>query len=179
MLKPFYHKKNCLSSLLAPCCAPFFVKRKPLAFFFSSFAGKLTSWVSRRRRRDAPHRAKSLLLSIEKQKRTSLKNIQPLLGNRQRANYEKPRKQFRIFQRETIKIWHKLWHTFYETLCHIVQNITIKQGKTAQNGRFCPMAEKQGFEPWLRFSRTTPLAGEPLRPLGYFSLNRKRITKDA
>ena len=41
------------------------------------------------------------------------------------------------------------------------------------------MAEKQGFEPWLRFSRTTPLAGEPLRPLGYFSLNRKRITKDA
>ena len=31
------------------------------------------------------------------------------------------------------------------------------------------MAEKQGFEPWLRFSRTTPLAGEPLRPLGYFS----------
>ena len=122
---------------------------------------------------------KSLLLSIEKQKRTSLKNIQPLLGNRQRANYEKPRKQFRIFQRETIKIWHKLWHTFYETLCHIVQKITIKQGKTAQNGRFCPMAEKQGFEPWLRFSRTTPLAGEPLRPLGYFSLNRKRITKDA
>ena len=31
------------------------------------------------------------------------------------------------------------------------------------------VAEKQGFEPWLRFSRTTPLAGEPLRPLGYFS----------
>ena len=31
------------------------------------------------------------------------------------------------------------------------------------------LAEKQGFEPWLRFSRTTPLAGEPLRPLGYFS----------
>ena len=31
------------------------------------------------------------------------------------------------------------------------------------------VAEKQGFEPWLRFTRTTPLAGEPLRPLGYFS----------
>ena len=31
------------------------------------------------------------------------------------------------------------------------------------------LAEKQGFEPWLRFTRTTPLAGEPLRPLGYFS----------
>ena len=33
------------------------------------------------------------------------------------------------------------------------------------------LAEKQGFEPWLRFSRTTPLAGEPLRPLGYFSVS--------
>ena len=33
------------------------------------------------------------------------------------------------------------------------------------------LAEKQGFEPWLRFSRTTPLAGEPLRPLGYFSMS--------
>ncbi len=66
MLKPFYHKKNCLSSLLAPCCAPFFVKRKPLAFFFSSFAGKLTSRGSRRRRHDAPRRAKSLFRSIIK-----------------------------------------------------------------------------------------------------------------
>lgn len=161
MLKPFYHKKICLSSLLAPCCAPFFVKQKTLAFFFSSLADILASRGSRRRRHDAPHRAKSfgqplktthrvvfltlsfksLLLSVVKQKRTSLKNIQPFLGNRQRTNYENPRKQLRIFQRETIKIWHKLWHTFYETLCHIVQNITIKQGKTAQNGRFCPMAE--------------------------------------
>ena len=35
--------------------------------------------------------------------------------------------------------------------------------------RLC-LAEKQGFEPWLRFTRTTPLAGEPLRPLGYFSV---------
>lgn len=35
--------------------------------------------------------------------------------------------------------------------------------------RLC-LAEKQGFEPWLRFTRTTPLAGEPLRPLGYFSI---------
>ena len=54
-----------------------------------------------------------------------------------------------------------------------------KQKRTSEFA--CPfcLAEKQGFEPWLRFSRTTPLAGEPLRPLGYFSLNRKRITKDA
>ena len=31
------------------------------------------------------------------------------------------------------------------------------------------MAEKSGFEPELRYQRTTPLAGEPLQPLGYFS----------
>ena len=79
MLKPFYHKKNCLSSLLAPCCAPFFVKRKPLAFFFSSFADILASRGSRHRRHDAPCRAKSLLLSIEKQKRTS-KHLSVLFG---------------------------------------------------------------------------------------------------
>ena len=36
------------------------------------------------------------------------------------------------------------------------------------------LAEKEGFEPSLRSSRTTPLAGEPLRPLGYFSKFRKR-----
>ena len=31
------------------------------------------------------------------------------------------------------------------------------------------LAEKEGFEPSLRSTHTTPLAGEPLRPLGYFS----------
>lgn len=66
LLQPFYHKKICLSSLLAPRCASFFVKRKTLALFFSSLAGKLTSRGSRRRRRDAPHRAKSLFRSIIK-----------------------------------------------------------------------------------------------------------------
>ena len=44
--------------------APFFVKRKPLAFFFSSFAGKLTSLGSRRRRHDAPHRVLNALVQI-------------------------------------------------------------------------------------------------------------------
>ena len=38
-------------------------------------------------------------------------------------------------------------------------------------GRY--LAEKEGFEPSLRLSHTTPLAGEPLRPLGYFSMSRK------
>ena len=36
------------------------------------------------------------------------------------------------------------------------------------------MAEKKGFEPLLRSTRTTPLAGEPLRPLGYFSKPKTR-----
>ena len=31
------------------------------------------------------------------------------------------------------------------------------------------MAEKPGFEPGRHLSHPTPLAGEPLRPLGYFS----------
>ena len=31
------------------------------------------------------------------------------------------------------------------------------------------LAEKEGFEPSRRSTRPTPLAGEPLRPLGYFS----------
>ena len=41
---------------------------------------------------------------------------------------------------------------------HAMENPTLKSGIL--------LAEKQGFEPWLRFTRTTPLAGEPLRPLG-------------
>ena len=40
--------------------------------------------------------------------------------------------------------------------------------------RFCVqdfLAEKEGFEPSHRLSQSTPLAGEPLRPLGYFSVS--------
>lgn len=33
---------------------------------------------------------------------------------------------------------------------------------------FFVLAQKAGFEPALRLSHTTPLAGEPLEPLGYF-----------
>ena len=32
------------------------------------------------------------------------------------------------------------------------------------------MAEKEGFEPSRPLSRPTPLAGEPLQPLEYFSI---------
>ena len=31
------------------------------------------------------------------------------------------------------------------------------------------MAEKEGFEPSIRFKTYTPLAGERLQPLGHFS----------
>ena len=41
---------------------------------------------------------------------------------------------------------------------------------------FFVLAEKEGFEPSLRSSRTTPLAGEPLRPLGYFSKPKEYTT---
>ncbi len=37
------------------------------------------------------------------------------------------------------------------------------------------MAEKEGFEPSRQLSHPTPLAGEPLRPLGYFSTAYKNI----
>ena len=38
------------------------------------------------------------------------------------------------------------------------------------------LAEKPGFEPGLRLL-TTPLAGEPLRPLGYFSMSSSYAVK--
>ena len=36
--------------------------------------------------------------------------------------------------------------------------------------RILHVAEKEGFEPSRQLSHPTPLAGEPLRPLGYFSM---------
>ena len=35
-------------------------------------------------------------------------------------------------------------------------------------------AEKEGFEPSRRLSQPTPLAGEPLRPLGYFRMRYEK-----
>ncbi len=43
-----------------------------------------------------------------------------------------------------------------------------KKRKPNFSARFS-LAEKSGFEPERRSTRPTPLAGEPLRPLGYFS----------
>ena len=42
----------------------------------------------------------------------------------------------------------------------------IAKSPDASSGLF--MAQKEGFEPSRRFTQPTPLAGEPLRPLGYF-----------
>ena len=47
-----------------------------------------------------------------------------------------------------------------------------KRTKTLYQGLSPFMAEKEGFEPSRQLSHPTPLAGEPLRPLGYFSTNR-------
>ena len=52
---------------------------------------------------------------------------------------------------------------------------TVK--KMPAESRFCGhLAEKEGFEPSPRFSHATPLAGEPLRPLGYFSKKAKHLS---
>ena len=41
------------------------------------------------------------------------------------------------------------------------------------------MAEKEGFEPSRQSTHPTPLAGEPLRPLGYFSIFIWRRERDS
>ena len=59
------------------------------------------------------------------------------------------------------------------------QRISDESDKMIPGDRSSPgiLAEKAGFEPALRSSRTTPLAGEPLRPLGYFSKPKCCIVK--
>ena len=39
---------------------------------------------------------------------------------------------------------------------------------------FSELARKEGFEPSHVVWTSTPLAGEPLRPLGYFRMGRKQ-----
>ena len=51
--------------------------------------------------------------------------------------------------------------------------LRIKRKRDAGKRRLF-LAEKPGFEPGLGSTPTTPLAGEPLRPLGYFSTGRIR-----
>ena len=41
------------------------------------------------------------------------------------------------------------------------------------------VAQKEGFEPSRAFYTPTPLAGEPLRPLGYFSKPNSISNMDA
>ena len=40
------------------------------------------------------------------------------------------------------------------------------------------MAEKEGFEPSIRFKTYTPLAGERLQPLGHFSNSPARLVQN-
>ena len=46
-----------------------------------------------------------------------------------------------------------------------------KNNRNPEAGLRLSLAEKPGFEPGLRLTHTTPLAGEPLRLLGYFSMS--------
>ena len=48
-------------------------------------------------------------------------------------------------------------------------SVTLRMKKTPLGGVFV-VAEKPGFEPGPGSTPATPLAGEPLRPLGYFSI---------
>ena len=48
--------------------------------------------------------------------------------------------------------------------------LTRQRQKTDRSKPIRFLAQKAGFEPALRFSHTTPLAGEPLEPLGYFCM---------
>ena len=57
------------------------------------------------------------------------------------------------------------FHSFYLDLG--MWNFKTKNPEISMD--FGILAEKQGFEPWRPFAEPTPLAGEPLRPLGYFS----------
>ena len=56
----------------------------------------------------------------------------------------------------------------YSNPIFIFSRISYK--KKDAHGILISLAEKMGFEPMLRYKRTTPLAGEPLEPLGYFSV---------
>ena len=60
-------------------------------------------------------------------------------------------------------------------LFHHRKNSIRKIPETQRFRGFC--AEKPGFEPGLRLTHTTPLAGEPLRPLGYFSMSSSYAVK--
>ena len=60
-------------------------------------------------------------------------------------------------------------------LFHYIKICTRKNPGNATFPGF--LAEKPGFEPGLRLTHTTPLAGEPLRPLGYFSMSSSYAVK--
>lgn len=133
---------------------PFFVKRKPLAFFFSSFAGKLTSRGSRRRRRDAPHCAKSLFRSIIKTRQKKSGFYGGETGICSCLLQSNPCKIFLCFAKafgQPLKTTHRvvfLTLSFKSLLLSVV-----KQKRTSEFA--CPfcLAEKQGIDKALFFGK--------------------------
>ncbi len=80
-----------------------------------------------------------------------------------------------------IALWQpSLSHSFLMSRTFHGIKFKIKK-QTSPRVRICLLlAEKERFELSLRLSRTTPLAGEPLRPLGYFSKpNLKLLAYDS
>ena len=184
--------------------------RKCKRLLLSSLAVSLASRGSRRGRHDAPHRAKSLFRSIEKQgfvlafckairvkyfyalQKPSVYAQRFVASNNATHSCDKSHNRWlcplRSISANASACFSLRLRSAAKNdapcrfLYALVQIPVVNYRKTKRTSEFaCPfcLAEKQGFEPWLRSSRTTPLAGEPLRPLGYFSLNRKRIIKDA
>ena len=154
--------------------------RKCKRLLLSSLAVSLASQGSRRRRRDAPCRAKSLFRSIIKTRQNKSGFYGGETGICSCLLQSNTSKIFLCFAKvfgQPLKTTHRV---VFLTLSFksLLLRVKIQKRTSVFACPFC-LAEKQGFEPWLRSSRTTPLAGEPLRPLGYFSLNRKRIIKDA
>ena len=52
---------------------------------------------------------------------------------------------------------------------------TTRPENEAALGRPVELAESEGFEPSMEFNPHTPLAGEPLQPLGQLSVSHKPV----
>ena len=55
------------------------------------------------------------------------------------------------------------------SICGVLHRFTFYKKEAPPIGDASFFTEKEGFEPSRRYSRPTPLAGAPLRPLEYFS----------
>ena len=60
--------------------------------------------------------------------------------------------------------------TYLSSVGFIIVRSKLQKEKRKECHWHSRLAEKEGFEPSRRYSRPTPLAGAPLRPLEYFSV---------